>query len=102
MLYCSFCCGFPYNTTNTTHLSYQTYNLFLNKLVVFNKLCKYFLPQVIIKTAVFDQSHSPFIQKKKMASLDLEHWMTNLPDELRELPIINLAIPGKKIYSFFI
>lgn len=25
---------------------------------------------------------------------DLENWMKNLPDEIRSMPIINLAIPG--------
>lgn len=29
---------------------------------------------------------------------DLEHWMTNLPDEIRSTPIINLAIPGSMVF----
>lgn len=27
---------------------------------------------------------------------DLENWMTNLPQSLKAIPIIHLAIPGKK------
>lgn len=33
-------------------------------------------------------------QKLERLSDDLEFWMTNLPAHLRQIPIINLAIPG--------
>lgn len=36
------------------------------------------------------------IEKDLDLSSDLENWMSNLPLQLRSVPIIHLAIPGKK------
>lgn len=33
---------------------------------------------------------------------DLENWMRNLPDEIRAMPIINLAIPGILVVIFIL
>lgn len=34
-------------------------------------------------------------QKDTTLNQELEYWMTRLPDDLKNLPIIHLAIPGK-------
>lgn len=43
--------------------------------------------------------------KRKNSTVDeeLEYWMTRLPEALKSLPIIRLAIPGKfqNIFSFY-
>lgn len=57
-----------------------------SSLVSINPLCK------IVKH--FQQKKLK--QKNEMSlSVDLEHWMTNLPPELRDVAVINLAIPGR-------
>lgn len=45
---------------------------------------------------------SPTRRKGDELCVDLENWMSNLPLQLRSLPIIYLAIPGKCIFLLFI
>lgn len=39
-------------------------------------------------------------RKIKVLGEDLEDWMTNLPDQIKRLPIIYLSIPGKLMFIY--